>query len=90
MTTVAEDAFTGIDGHVVGTTGDGRVSVGEIPLGSGVIRIIGGALPTPTEKHDHRYGLRSYAMTYTGLYIMENSITYSRSSKSGSSKALVL
>ena len=28
----------------------------------------------PTEKYDHRYGLRDYAMTYTGLYIMENSI----------------
>jgi hypothetical protein len=78
MTVVDEGAFTEAGGHVVGTTGDGQVSVGEIPLGKGVIRIVGGALPTPTEANDHRYGLRNYAMTYTGLFIMENSVTYRR------------
>ncbi len=82
MTVVDETAFTDAGGHVVGITGDGLVSVGEIDLGKGVIRVIGGALPSPTEKHDHRYGLRSYAMTYTGLYIMENSITYGGAGKS--------
>ncbi len=30
----------------------------------------------PTEKNDHRYGLRDYALTYTGLFIMENSIKH--------------
>lgn len=89
MTVVDETAFTDSNGHVVGISGEGLVSVGEMELGKGVIRIIGGALPSPTEKHDHRYGLRSYAMTYTGLYIMENSITYSRSSKTASRKPLV-
>jgi Zinc carboxypeptidase len=74
MTVVDQVAFEEAGGHTVGTTGDGLASIGEIPLGKGVIRIIGGALPMPTEKHDHRYGLRDYAMTYTGLYIMENSI----------------
>ena len=89
MTVVDEAAFTEAGGHIVGTTGDGQVSVGQIKLGKGVIRIVGGALPTPTEEYDHRYGLRDYAMTYSGLYIMENSITYSKSAKSGSRKALV-
>ena len=37
---------------------------------------MGGALPRPTEEYDHRYGLRDYAMTYSGLYIMENSIVH--------------
>ena len=74
MTVVDQAAFEGAGGHTVGTTGDGRVSVGEIPVGQGDIRIVGGALPMPTEKYDHRYGLRDYAMTYTGLYIMENSL----------------
>lgn len=78
MTIVEAAAFTDAGGHVVGTTGDNQVSVGEIPLGKGMIRIVGGALPTPTEANDHRYGLRNYAMTYTGLFIMENSITYRR------------
>ncbi len=49
-------------------------SIGELALGEGMVRIVGGALPTPTEDNDHRYGLRDYAMTYTGLFIMENAI----------------
>jgi hypothetical protein len=76
MTVVDETAFTEAGGHVVGTTGDGQVSVGELPLGKGRIRIVGGALPRPTEAYDHRYGLRDYALTYSGLYIMENSIVH--------------
>jgi len=42
------------------------------------IRIIGGALPSPTETNDHRYGLRDYAPTYTGLFIVENSLRHKR------------
>ncbi|HEV3473513.1 MAG TPA: hypothetical protein VG408_09995, partial [Actinomycetota bacterium] len=75
MTVIERGAFEEAGGHVVGTTGNEQVSVGQLPLGDGVIRVIGGALPMPTEKNDHRYGLRDYAMTYTGLYIMENSIS---------------
>ena len=74
MTVITQAAWEEAGGHTVGTTGDGHVSVGELPLGDGAIRIIGGALPMPTERYDHRYGLRDYAMTYTGLYIMENSL----------------
>ncbi|HWL65022.1 MAG TPA: M14 family zinc carboxypeptidase [Actinomycetota bacterium] len=76
MTIVDEAAFTEAGGHVVGTTEEGQVSVGQLKLGKGQIRVIGGALPTPTEEFDHRYGLRDYAMTYSGLYIMENSIRH--------------
>ena len=76
MTVVDEAAFTEAGGQVVGTSGEGLVSVGELQLGKGKIRIVGGALPRPTEKYDHRYGLRDYAMTYTGVYIMENSIVH--------------
>jgi hypothetical protein len=42
----------------------------------GRIRIVGGALPTPSEKQDHRYGLRNYALTYSGLFLMENAIQH--------------
>ena len=76
MTVVDQTAFTDAGGHVVATTGENLVSVGELPLGKGKIRIIGGALPRPTEEYDHRYGLRSYALTYSGLYLMENSIVH--------------
>jgi hypothetical protein len=84
MTIVATDAWEGAGGHIVATTGnnsgnsdDGtRVSVGEVAVGDGQIRIIGGALPTPTEENDHRYGLRNYAPTYSGLFLLENSIQH--------------
>ena len=84
MTIVSTPAWEQAGGQVVGTTGspdgttdDGtRVGLGEIKVGEGYIRIVGGALPQPTEKNDHRYGLRDYAPTYTGLYILENAITH--------------
>jgi hypothetical protein len=77
MTTVTQAAFTGAGGTVVGTTGTDRVSLGQLPVGAGQIRVIGGALPTPSEEQDHRYGLRDYGLTYSGLFIMENAVTHS-------------
>ena len=92
MTVVDTAAWEEAGGHVVGTTGlvttgedpsadrqldDGSLtSVGELKLGKGRIRIVGGALPTPTEEEDHRFGLRNYGLTYSGLYVMENAIRY--------------
>jgi hypothetical protein len=83
MTVVNTPAWTAAGGVVVGTTGNGagssdpgnQVSVGEIPVGEGVIRITNG-LETPTENHDHRYGLKDYSLTYSGLFILENSIIH--------------
>jgi hypothetical protein len=79
MTSVAQGAFESAGGHTVGTTGAGRTTLGWVSLGGGVIRIIGGALPTPSEDEDHRYGLRDYALTYSGLFIMENAIKWDAS-----------
>jgi hypothetical protein len=92
MSVVATDAWKAAGGKVVGTTttvgtgedpaidknlDDGALtSIGELALGKGKVRVVGGALPTPTEENDHRYGLRNYAMTYTGLFLMENAITH--------------
>jgi len=84
MTAIDPAEWTKAKGHVVGTTpgvigesgSSDLVSIGQAPLGKGQIRVIGGALPMPTEENDHRYGLRNYAMTYTGLYIMENSLEH--------------
>jgi hypothetical protein len=55
---------------------DPVTTVGEMPVGKGKVRIVGGALPSPTEENDHRYGLRDYALTYSGLYVMENAIQH--------------
>jgi hypothetical protein len=84
MTIVDKAEWEKAGGKTVGTTGNNsgstddltRTSIGELKLKDGFIRIVGGALPTPTEINDHRYGLRNYAMTYTGLYVMENSIQH--------------
>lgn len=80
MTAVAEAAFKDAGGTVVGTTGAGKVTLGHLSLGRGSIKVVGGALPTPTEDEDHRYGLRDYALTYSGLYIMENVIRWDAAS----------
>ena len=92
MTVVDTAAWKAAGGHVIGTTTDQgtgedpwidknlddgtRTSVGEVRLGKGKIRIIGGALPMPSEEQDHRYGLRSYGLTYSGLFLMENAIRH--------------
>jgi hypothetical protein len=75
MTAVDANAFTAAGGKVVGTT-NSQVTLGRIPLGKGRVQVVGGALPTPTEDNDHRYGLRDYGLTYSGLYIMENAVRY--------------
>jgi hypothetical protein len=84
MTVVGRSAWEGAGGKTVATTGNNsgesdpgtQASIGELKLGNGLVRIMGGALPTPSEELDHRYGLRDYGLTYSGLYVMENSIEH--------------
>ncbi|MGH2753262.1 MAG: M14 family zinc carboxypeptidase [Actinomycetota bacterium] len=86
MTMVDTAAWEAAGGHVVGETTDARdeedggvgtgTTVGEGELGKGIIRIMGGGLAIPTEEFDHRYGLKDYALTYSGLFILENSIEH--------------
>ncbi|HUQ38876.1 MAG TPA: M14 family zinc carboxypeptidase [Acidimicrobiales bacterium] len=87
MTVVDAAAITAAKGQVVGTSGAGLASVAEIPVGQGQVRIVGAALPMPTEENDHRYGLRDYALTYTGLYILENSLRHDAPGLGGSPPA---
>jgi hypothetical protein len=61
-----------------GSTSHSGTSLGELPIGSGVIRIAGALLPDPTERNYHPYGLASYALTYTGYQVVENLLRYSR------------
>jgi hypothetical protein len=84
MTVVTKAAWEDAGGHTVATTGnnagtsdDGtKTSVGELTLDKGRIRIMGGGLHMPTEENDHRYGLKDYSLTYSGLYILENSMKH--------------
>ena len=49
-----------------------RVTIGELPLGGGDVRIAGALLPQATEDYDHQYGLEPYSTTYTGYIIARN------------------
>ena len=52
------------------------VSLGELTLGEGRVRIAGALLPEPTEANYHPYGLASYALTYTGYQVFENLVDW--------------
>ena len=75
MGAVDATAFAAAKGKVVGTT-NGDVTLGRLTVGKGQVQLVGGALPTPSEDLDHRYGLRDFALTYSGLYVMENAVRY--------------
>jgi hypothetical protein len=70
-TLVRETTEPGSQSHV-GT------SLGELPFGSGAIRIAGAVLPDPTEQNYHPFGLSSYALTYTGYQVIQNLLAYRR------------
>ena len=49
-----------------------QVTIGELKLGSGQIRIAGALLPQPSQEYDHEWGLEPYAVTYTGYTVARN------------------
>jgi hypothetical protein len=60
-------------GNPVGTTGSfDNVSLGEIKYKGGRIRWAGALLPDPSERFYHPFGLRNYALTYSGWQLVEN------------------
>jgi hypothetical protein len=69
-------------GRVAATSADGgardaqpvydRVTLGELELGSGQIRVAGAMLPQPTEEFDHPQGLEAFAVTYSGYIVFRN------------------
>ncbi len=54
------------------------VTLGELALGKGVVRIIGGLLPQPSEKYDHEAGLEPHGVTYSGYQLAMNLTSYCR------------
>ncbi|HYP23012.1 MAG TPA: M14 family metallopeptidase [Actinomycetota bacterium] len=61
------------------------VSLGELDLGEGRIRIAGNLFPAPAYQpdatNDHRFGLASYALTYTGYIVFENLLKWTNPAK---------
>jgi hypothetical protein len=62
--------------------GGSMVNLGEAHLGDGVVRIAGAMLPDPSyvedELSDTRFGLASYALTYTAYLVFENLVDHQR------------
>jgi hypothetical protein len=79
---VDKEAFKAAGGRVAGTSINAsadaaapvfdRVTLGEIPLGAGTVRIEGTLLPQPSTEWDHTLGLEPYAVTYTGYILARN------------------
>ena len=85
---VGREAFEAAGGRMVaGSANSGardaeavydRVTVGELPLGQGQIRIVGALLPQPTDRYDHPLGLEPYSVTYTGYILFRNLVDWTR------------
>ncbi len=74
---VATAAWETEEGRVVGTQGTGnastsRVSLGELEVGAGRVRILGSFLTFPTTANYHPFGLSSYAVTDNGYTLARN------------------
>jgi hypothetical protein len=65
-------------GRTVGTTTADQATLGELALGSGVVRIVGALAPMPTEQYYHPFGLANYALTYTGYQVLQNALQWQR------------
>jgi Zinc carboxypeptidase len=66
-------AATSVQDESVGGSNDyDATAYGQLKLGKGVIRILGAALPQPTEKEDHDFGLSPHSATYTTYILMRN------------------
>ncbi len=63
-----------LGGRTAGITTGDQVTLGELRLGQGTIRIVGALAPMPTQQYYHPFGLASYALTYTGYQLLNNAL----------------
>jgi hypothetical protein len=67
-----------LGGRTAGTTTADQVTLGEMALGNGVVRVVGALLPMPTEQFYHPFGLANYAVTYSGYQVLHNTLQWER------------
>jgi hypothetical protein len=67
-----------VGGRTAGTTTADETTLGELPLGSGVVRVIGALLPMPSNQAYHPFGLASYALAYSGYQVLLNALQWKR------------
>jgi hypothetical protein len=70
---VDRTAWEAAGGTTVATTAN-ATSIGELQLGEGRVRIIGGLLPMPTMHNDPPFGLANYAPNDTGYLVFVNAL----------------
>ncbi|MBW3665327.1 MAG: hypothetical protein KY469_19715 [Actinobacteria bacterium] len=77
-------AVTGVGGRVVAyeSGNSDRAAVAEIPVGEGVVRTFGSALPFPTTQYYHPLGLASYSITDNGYTLLKNLLAWENASQS--------
>ncbi|MGI9110933.1 MAG: CARDB domain-containing protein [Gaiellaceae bacterium] len=75
---VDQIAWEKVGGTTAGTTTADQVTLGELDLGRGVVRVIGALLPMPTEQYYHPFGLANYAVTYSGYQVFQNALQWER------------
>lgn len=88
---VDAEKWTAAGGRVIGTEGTGdssrnRVSLGELELGAGRIRILGAFLPFPTTANYHPFGLASYSVTDNGYTLARNLWSWDNPAQTGPDK----
>jgi hypothetical protein len=67
-----------LGGRTAGTTSADQVSLGELPLGKGRVRVVGALLPMPSDQYYHPFGLANYAVTYSGYQVLQNALQWTR------------
>lgn len=75
---VDQIAWQEAGGRTVGTTTADQVTLGELAVGQGVVRVIGALLPMPSERYYHPFGLANYALTYSGYQVLKNTLQWER------------
>ena len=83
---VEREDWEAAGGRIVGTVGS-DVTLGELPVGDGVVRILGTLLPFPSDDYDHPYGLSNYALTWTGYELTQNLLSWTNPNGTGGQTA---
>jgi hypothetical protein len=73
--TVTQDAWEGAGGRTVGMLGD-EVTLGELTLGQGRVRVLGSLIPMPSAEFDVPNGVSDYAITYAGYELVRNMLSW--------------
>jgi Zinc carboxypeptidase len=76
---VDQTTWEAAGGRTAGTTGTSKTSLGELPIGTGRIRILGSMLPDPSGDAAHPFGVSDYSVTYVGYKLFENLLDASAS-----------